>query len=463
MKRLNHALLFTSPLTLLALAPSAGAQAICLPFIRDVTSGNCLQADTTPTLGRLYPLSTSLNVSAAGDVGMGTTTPGGKLHVRETGADIGIYADKTSANSPAPAVRAESDSDDSFSFAMHGVLTPAAGGANASAVRAENLSTGTTSVGTWGSTAGGGWGVFGYTPSGNGIEGRTTSGIGVLASRFSLDGTTAALHATSSSDDIGANTVYAVLPNPNFDGRAVYGYVPGAATAGIGVQGHHLANGWGVYGRIDGTGAGGVGVRGYAPAGSGFAIYAAGAFGASGTKSFVQPHPGDPSKELRFVCLEGNESGTYFRGSSAIDGGLAIIDVPEDFRLVSEEDGLTVQVTARGPAMLWVEEQGLDRIVVRGSADVDFAYMVNGVRRGFADHQVAHENAAFRPQFRDEPFGAELPPAVRQLLVDNGTLNPDFTPNEHTAARMGWTLVDRPVASPKLPAPVGDVSLPQGN
>ena len=41
-----------------------------------------------------------------------------------------------------------------------------------------------------------------------------------------------------------------------------------------------------------------------------------------GIKSFVQPHPADASKEIRFVCLEGNESGTYFRGSGRVVGGL---------------------------------------------------------------------------------------------------------------------------------------------
>ena len=41
----------------------------------------------------------------------------------------------------------------------------------------------------------------------------------------------------------------------------------------------------------------------------------------SGVKNLVEPPPTDPSKELRFVCLEGNEAGTYFRGQAQwIDG-----------------------------------------------------------------------------------------------------------------------------------------------
>ena len=36
--------------------------------------------------------------------------------------------------------------------------------------------------------------------------------------------------------------------------------------------------------------------------------------------------------------------------------------------------------------------------------------------------------------------GNQYPPAYRQLLVENGILNADFTPDEDTAAALGWTL-----------------------
>lgn len=121
----------------------------------------------------------------------------------------------------------------------------------------------------------------------------------------------------------------------------------------------------------------------------------AGDFVASGTKSFVEPHPYDPTKEIRFVCLEGNEAGTYFRGRARLVDGEAVIAVPEDFALVSEAAGMTVQVTARGPgADLWVAESGLDRVVVRGARDVEFDYFVNGVRAGYADFETIRDRAA---------------------------------------------------------------------
>ena len=122
--------------------------------------------------------------------------------------------------------------------------------------------------------------------------------------------------------------------------------------------------------------------------------------------------------------------------------GRAVISVPEEFRLVTEEEGLTVQLTPVGAPLflLWIESRGIDRIVVRGDVDVEFDYFVNGVRRGFADVELVHDNRSFVPEVRGVPFGTQYPEALRRILVENGTLNPDFTPSEETAARNGWLL-----------------------
>ncbi|HEX9147917.1 MAG TPA: hypothetical protein VF958_02025, partial [Thermoanaerobaculia bacterium] len=53
----------------------------------------------------------------------------------------------------------------------------------------------------------------------------------------------------------------------------------------------------------------------------------------AGTKSFIEPHPTDASKAIKYVSLEGPESGTYFRGRARFQNGMARIAVPEDFRL----------------------------------------------------------------------------------------------------------------------------------
>jgi len=147
----------------------------------------------------------------------------------------------------------------------------------------------------------------------------------------------------------------------------------------------------------------------------------AGDFVASGTKSFVEPHPLDPSKEIRFVCLEGNEVGTYFRGSAQLAGGVATIAVPEEFALVTAPEGLTVQLTPLGPGgELWVAEKGLFQIEVRGARDVDFDYVVNGVRHGYADFAVVRPRntrpsvASTRPRTEREGSDAARPRHVQR-------------------------------------------------
>jgi len=129
-------------------------------------------------------------------------------------------------------------------------------------------------------------------------------------------------------------------------------------------------------------------------------LHVVGDFAASGTKSFVQPHPEDPAREIWFACLEGNEAGTYFRGRAALARGRAVLSVPEEFRFVTEEEGLTVQLTPRGAgAALWIESSDLHAIVVRGEKDLEFDYFVNGVRRGHADFEVVRAKAqAARPK-----------------------------------------------------------------
>jgi len=229
----------------------------------------------------------------------------------------------------------------------------------------------------------------------------------------------------------------------------VLGVADGTSGPTYGVSGQTTSpQGRGVQGTsLFGSGAT-YGVRGEVLSPSGFGVFSVGDMGGTGAKYFVQPHPSDPSREIRFVSLEGNESGTYFRGKTQLVGGTAVVAVPEDFRLVTEAEGLTVQLTTvGGPAAVWVESYGLDEIVLKGTGDLEVHYTVNGVRRGFAQHETMHANQAFVPLVRGVPYGSQYPAELRAILVESGILNADFTPNEATAAALGWTLVE-PEASP---------------
>ena len=64
---------------------------------------------------------------------------------------------------------------------------------------------------------------------------------------------------------------------------------------------------------------------------------------------------------IRYVALEGPESGTYFRGRGKIVRGVAEIAVPDSFRMVTDAEGLSIQVTPIGEmATVAVWRIGLD-------------------------------------------------------------------------------------------------------
>ena len=209
---------------------------------------------------------------------------------------------------------------------------------------------------------------------------------------------------------------------------------------GVAGYGTSTSLGMGVYG------LGYDGVRGRPRSTTRFGVYADGKLGASSTKSFLHPHPEDPSKVVQFICLEGNEAGTYFRGKARLVGRRAKIPIPREWKLVTDADpeNITVQLTAIGSsARVWVENMTREEIVVRGTSDCRFCYTVNGVRAGFVEYKPFEDNVQiFQPRVRGVPYGQQFPEAYRKLLVANGILNADFTPNEVTARKLGWKLIE---------------------
>jgi len=170
------------------------------------------------------------------------------------------------------------------------------------------------------------------------------------------------------------------------------------------------------------------------------AIFGQGNSSVTGTKSFVEPHPTDPDKVIRYVSLEGPEAGTYFRGRAKFEGKRAVIEVPESFRMVTEEEGLSIQVTPIGKmAKVAVVEISLGRIVVKASENVEFFYTVNGVRRGFKDFEViVKADREFTPSSPDAKMPTSLSAVQKQRLIANGIYNADGTVNMLTARRLGW-------------------------
>ena len=193
----------------------------------------------------------------------------------------------------------------------------------------------------------------------------------------------------------------------------------------------------------------------FSACGGGNGLTVSGDFFVTGSKDFIEPHPTDASKLIRYTTLEGNEPGTYFRGRGKFQNGIAVIEVPEDFRIVTDPEGLSIQVTPIGQmATVAVGSIRLDRIVVRGSRNVEFFYTVNGIRRAFKDQPVIIDNQEILlPRSPDDRIPSWVPRVLRERMTSNGTYNADGTVNMETARRLGW---DKIWEARSLPAPQQD-------
>jgi hypothetical protein len=128
----------------------------------------------------------------------------------------------------------------------------------------------------------------------------------------------------------------------------------------------------------------------------------------NGTKAFVQQHPTDPSQAIVYAALEGGEAGTYYRGTAQLSNGIARVTLPEHFSLVTEEEGLTVQVTPREDCNgLYVAEVTTTYIVVEelqgGKSDARFDFFINGIRVGYKDFRILNSASELGLDGDDHP------------------------------------------------------------
>ncbi|UCF35191.1 MAG: hypothetical protein JSV78_07775 [Phycisphaerales bacterium] len=136
---------------------------------------------------------------------------------------------------------------------------------------------------------------------------------------------------------------------------------------------------------------------------------------------FVQNHPEDPGAVVVYAAPEGNEVATYTRGTARLVNGRARVPLGETFKWVTNPDiGLTAHLTLRGDAPgLYVESLTTAELVVRevggGTSDVDFDYIVYGLRIGFEEVGIVQEKEreAYIPSMADHRTLYERRPELR--------------------------------------------------
>lgn len=334
--------------------------------------------------------------------------------------------------------------------------------------------TDSSGYGVWGKGAFGGIGVYGTTTAvgGNtkaGVFGTSGDGIGTYGGSTNYNG------GWFQSTNLDAVAAFGGRDGAYLQGarHGVAGYSPSLsinASAILGVSDIMSTNstGW-THAAIRGESFSGNGVIGLTNQGGSCGVIGArydgtgalvtsglvgcthgldytGGLSGTGTKNFLEPHPTDATKLIRYTSLEGPEAGTYFRGTATTVDGFAVITVPETFRWVTDPEGLTVQLTPTGRdfALMRVESSDLNTIVVRSSLDsTTFHFMVNGVRRAYKDQDVIIDNYLLKPTGPGDLMPAGLSAIEKARLIQNGTYNQDGTVNLETAERVGWAKVWR--------------------
>lgn len=117
----------------------------------------------------------------------------------------------------------------------------------------------------------------------------------------------------------------------------------------------------------------------------------------SGTKNFIQPHPTDSTKLIKYICIEAGEVLTMVRGLSKTNSGSIVLDLPEHFSMVtSEEAPLTVLLSPENsPVTLFTAKKSRKQITVKMKpddynvyGDANFAWQVCGVRDGYENEEI---------------------------------------------------------------------------
>ncbi|HEX4826186.1 MAG TPA: hypothetical protein VFV19_17940 [Candidatus Polarisedimenticolaceae bacterium] len=212
-------------------------------------------------------------------------------------------------------------------------------------------------------------------------------------------------------------SVGGVIVGPTWDNYAYLGDAPdgaGIAVAGATRGVYYSSSGetYGDLGFFDGSKYYGLWAHGYYTGGyfentySGTHTWLADSDGTSvkgnGSKSFIQNHPERDDRAIVYAALEGDEVGTYTRGTARTVHGEAHVSLGDTFRYVTDPDlGLTVYVTPIGaPSLLYVAEKSTTGIVVKtaaGEPDVAFDWIAVGLRVGFENVNVVREKTEPSP------------------------------------------------------------------
>ncbi len=300
-----------------------------------------------------------VTVDRSGNVGIGTTNPLGKLHVRS--ANAGSFTYDTNADD----LIVESNAN--------GGLTIATAAANTSRVifASPNDATG---------------GEISFNQTAKLMKIGPTTANGLLALQSANGVETMRLDA---SNNVGIGTTAPAAKLEVAGGADAIARITGTTTAArldLKTNSHHrflqtiqsdgrfrLYNQTTSVEQLTVLSGGNVGIGTTSPSN---ALDVVGHFSAT-SKSFLIDHPTKENKKLQYASLEGPENGVYVRGTTYKE----TIELPEYWSELVHEDSITVVLTPIGKKQdLFIKEKS-NKLIKIGGAEGSFDYVVYGERK----------------------------------------------------------------------------------
>jgi len=112
-------------------------------------------------------------------------------------------------------------------------------------------------------------------------------------------------------------------------------------------------------------------------------------------KNFREPNPNDPETDIVYCAIEGPEAAAYVRGTAKLSSGHAAIDLPDYFKAIAVEQGMTVQLTPLSDESmgLAVVQKSLENGVIiheldNGTGNYEFDFFITAIRKGYENYQV---------------------------------------------------------------------------
>lgn len=234
-------------------------------------------------------------------------------------------------------------------------------------------------------------------------------------------------------DDVGTGsaTVYGVdsrVVNTNDTGNTYAGYFD--CTGGT--------TGYGLYCTCSGA------------SGTNYALLAG-----SGTKSWVNPHPKDPTKSIVYATVEADRDTAMLRGRAQLISGRVKVVFPEHFAMTASDlpqEPVHVVVTPRssdskGIAVVSSDHKGFEAVELQGGdGNYEFDYVVTAARRGYEIHEAIQENEHYIPgEGHQSNFHGDVQEyydrqseGLKRIFRSNGLLDSDGKVNETLFKARNW-------------------------